>query len=198
MAYDPMYEPTDENIFEVVGRYLDEFKYSYPDAHQIIPRHMTEALRKYVVIKSYVDDNHAVNMANRMSHSGIIIYVNNAPIIWYSKQQNKVEASSFGSEFVALRISSEMVKDLRYKLRCFEIPVEGPAEVFCDNMSVVKNSSIPTSALNQMNNTICYHRVRESQAAGILQVGWIPGEFNLEELLTKTTMPGNTRHNLVD
>ena len=24
MAYDPMYETTDENVFEVVGRYLDE------------------------------------------------------------------------------------------------------------------------------------------------------------------------------
>ena len=38
----------------------------------------------------------------------------------------------------------------------------------------------------------------EAQASGILRVGWIPGEFNLVELFTKTTMPGNTRHNLVD
>ena len=92
-------------------------------------------------------------------------------------------------------IASDMIEALRYKLRCFEIPVEGPAEVFCDNMSVVNNSSIPTSALNKMHNAICYHRVRASQAAGILRVGWIPGEFNLEELLTKTTIPVNTSHN---
>ena len=32
MAYDPMYEPTDVKLFEVVGRYLDEWKYLYPDA----------------------------------------------------------------------------------------------------------------------------------------------------------------------
>ena len=32
MEYDPMYEPTDENVFEVVGRYLDEWKYFYPDS----------------------------------------------------------------------------------------------------------------------------------------------------------------------
>ena len=95
-------------------------------------------------------------------------------------------------------IASDMIEALRYKLRCFEIPVEGPAEVFCDNMSVVKILSIPTSALNNMHNAICYHRVREAQDAGILRVGWIPGEFNPAELLTKTTMPGNTRHNLVD
>ena len=39
--------------------------------------------------------------------------------------------------------------------------------------------------------------VREAQAAGILWVGWNPGEFNLSDLFTKTTMPGDGRHNLV-
>ena len=141
----------------------------------MIPRHMPEALGKYVVIKAYVDANHAGNMENRRSHSGIIIYVNNSPIIWYSKRQNTVEGSSFGSEFIALRISTEMIEALRYKLRCFGIPVKGHAEVFCDNMSAVNNSSIPTSALNKRHNDICYHRVMEDQAAGILRVGWIPG-----------------------
>ena len=85
MTYDPMYEPTDANVFGVVGRYLDEWKDLYSDAQEMIPRHMPEALGKYVAIKAYVDDNHAGNMANRRLHYGIIIYVNNAPIIWYSK-----------------------------------------------------------------------------------------------------------------
>ena len=31
IAYDPMYEPTDENLFEVIGIYLDEWKDFYPD-----------------------------------------------------------------------------------------------------------------------------------------------------------------------
>ena len=65
-------------------------------------------------------------------------------------------------------------------------------------MSVVKNSIIPTSALKQRHDEIYYHRFREAQSVGILRVGWIPGEFNLEDLFTKTTMPGNTMHNLVD
>ena len=40
--------------------------------------------------------------------------------------------------------------------------------------------------------------VREAQAAGILRVGWITGEFDPEDFFTKTTMHGNTRHTLVD
>ena len=41
--------------------------------------HIPEALGKYVVIKDYVNSNHAGNMENRRSHYGI--RVNNAPII---------------------------------------------------------------------------------------------------------------------
>ena len=32
MPYDPIYEPTDDNVFEVSGRYLDDWKYFYLDA----------------------------------------------------------------------------------------------------------------------------------------------------------------------
>ena len=67
----------------------------------------------------------------------------------------------------------------------FWILVIGPAEEFCDNMSVFNNFIIPTSAFNKRHNAICYHRIRETQAAGIFQFGWIPGEFNPADLLYK-------------
>ena len=86
-----MYKPTDENIYEVVGRDLDGWKYFYLDTQEMTPRNIPEALGMYVVIKAYVDANHAGNMASRRSHYVIITYVNNEPIIWYSKQQNTVE-----------------------------------------------------------------------------------------------------------
>ena len=90
MAYDPVYEPTDENVFEFVGRYLDQWKYFYPDAQEMIPRNMPEALGRHVVIKVYVNANHAGNIANMRSNYGTIIFVNNAYIIWYSRHQNTV------------------------------------------------------------------------------------------------------------
>ena len=79
-----------------------------------------------------------------------------------------VEAATFGSEFVALRMCKEMIMALRYKLRMFGIPVEGPANVFCNNHGVVKNVSIPESTLMKKHNTINYHAVQEAVAAGIL------------------------------
>ena len=67
----------------------------------------------------------------------------------------------------------------------FGVPIEGPANVFCDNRGVVKNVSIPESTLMKRHNAINYHAVREAAAAGILRVGKEGGETNLADLLTK-------------
>ena len=124
---------------------------------------MPEALGTHVVIKYCVDANHAGNMANRRSHSSIIIYINTARIIWYSKRHNTAEASSFGSDSVPLRIATENIEAMWYKLMCFGVTVEGPEDIFCDNKSVFKNLSIPRSVLNKRYNYICYPRGREYQ-----------------------------------
>lgn len=198
LAFDPMVVHVNEDMFPPVDSETDYWKELYPDAQEVIPSNQPEPLGNPVWIHTYVDANHAGNLANRRSHSGILIYVNNAPIIWFSKRQNTVESSSFGSEFVALRIAVELVEALRYKLRMFGIPIDGPTNIYCDNKSVVTNASIPTSVLNKRHNAICYHKVRESQAAGTIRVGWIPGEENLADLFTKTTMPGNVRNDIVE
>ncbi len=67
-----------------------------------------------------------------------------------------------------MRICVDMIEALRYKLRMFGIPVDGPANVFCDNNSVVINVTIPTSPLKKKHNAIAYHRVREAIAADII------------------------------
>ncbi|GFH49000.1 hypothetical protein CTEN210_05476 [Chaetoceros tenuissimus] len=126
----------------------------YPDADEQLPRRMPTPHGAEVLTRAYVDANHAGNLANRRSHTGILIYINNSPVLWYSKKQNTVETSSFGSEFVALHIAVEMVEALRYKLRCFGVPIDGPTEVLCDNRSVVTNSSVLASTPNKRHNAI--------------------------------------------
>ena len=74
---------------------------------------------------------------------------------------------------MALIISTEMVEEIRYKIRTFGVNLEGPAEVYCDNKLVVTNSNVPAPVLNKINNTLFYHRVRESQADGTLMVVFV-------------------------
>ena len=130
---------------------------------------MPEPRGKSVQISCYVDADHAGDVVSRRSHTGILIYVNRAPVIWYSKRQNTVETSTFGSEFIALRIATEMI-GLRYKLRMFGVPLDGPANVFGDNQFGINNASIPESPLKKKHVAICYHRVMEACASGIIRL----------------------------
>ena len=115
-------------------------------------------------MRCFCDDDHAGNLITRRSQTGILIYLNNAPIVWYSKRQNTVETSTYGSELVALRVTTEIIEALRYKLRMFGIPISGPCDVFCDNQSAVRSTLVPTSILNKKHNFIACHRVREAAA----------------------------------
>jgi hypothetical protein len=114
-----------------------------------------------------------------------LIFINRAPIIWYSKRQNTVEMSTFGSEFVALHIVVELIEAFRYKLWMFGIPLDGPTNVFCGNEVVTKNTTIPDSILKKKHNSIAYHRAREAVAAGSIQVTKEDGVTNLADVLTK-------------
>ena len=181
LAYDPKMPEIDETVFVSNA----DWKEFYGDVEEEMPRRAPEPRGNLVNISAFVDANHAGNVVTRRSHTGIIIYVCNAMIIWYSKRQNTVEAATFGSEFVALRICKELIVGLRYKLRMFGVPIEGPANVFCDNRGVVKNASVPESVLQKKHNAINYHAVREAVAAGIIQVGKEDGTTNLSDLLTK-------------
>ena len=67
----------------------------------------------------------------------------------------------------------------------FGIPLEGAANVFCENEAVCKNSSIAASTLKKKHNSIAYHKVRESIAAGIVNIFKENGETNLADILTK-------------
>ena len=94
---------------------------------------------KPVVTRCYVDADHAGCLATRRSTTGVIIYVNKAPIIWYSKRQNTVESSTFGSEYVALRQAIDLVEGLRYKLRMMGVEIDESTAIYCDNEAVVNS-----------------------------------------------------------
>jgi hypothetical protein len=157
----------------------------YSELSEELPPKMPEPRGRPVNIYTFVDANHAGNVVTRRSHTGILVFIQNSPILWLSRRQNTVETSTFGSEFVALRTARDLIISLRYKLRMFGVPLEGPAQVFCDNQGVVLNTSIPESVLTKKHNAINYHAVREAAAAGVLEVIKEDTQTNLADLFTK-------------
>ena len=183
LAFDPAYHHVTDPMY--VKSKQQQMKEMYPDATEDLPLNAPHPRGNAVEVNCFVDSDHAGDTITRRSQTGIILYCNTAPIVWYSKKQNTVESSTFGSEFVALRVASELIISLRYKLRMFGIPVLGEANVFCDNEAVYKNVSFAESTLKKKHNSICFHRVRECVAAGILFVHKVNSAFNLSDILTK-------------
>jgi hypothetical protein len=178
---DPDYPAIQEDRF-VKYDWTDFYKYATDPK----PPNMPQPRGRAMTVHCFVDSDHAGDKVTRRSQTGILIFCNRAPVIAYSKRQNSVECSTYGSELCAMRQAIELVKSLRYKLRMFGIPVDGPADIFCDNESVFKNVSIPTSMLSKKQHSISYHACRESVAAGIVRIAKEGTLSNLSDVFTKT------------
>jgi hypothetical protein len=190
VVLDPRYVEHEEKV-------KPEWSDFYADARELLPPDMPEPLGLPVQMTTFVDSDHAGDKVTRRSRTGVLVFLNSAPVVWYSKKQNSIESSTFGSEFTAMKTGVEISEGLRYKLRMMGVPLEGPTHILADNMSVVKNTSVPESVLKKKSNAIAYHYVRERAAAGTVAVSYEPTESNLADMLTKI-QPGPVRKRLVE
>eukprot|EP00977_Amphora_coffeiformis_P021364 scaffold9242_cov113-Amphora_coffeaeformis.AAC.2 len=141
---------------------------------------------RMVCTMSFVDANLMHDVITGRSCTGILEFLNQTPIDWFSKRQNQVETATYGSEFMAARQATERIIDLCYTLRSFGVPLDGPAWLFGDNKLVVTSSTIPHSTLGKRWNALSYHRVRAAIAGGWLRFEHIPGTENPADVLTKS------------
>ena len=181
LVYDPLIVDMSDIQF-TTGDWAEQ----YPDAEETIPHNTPEPLGNPVKLTVFCDASHADCLVTRRSTTGILIFANSTPIQWYSKRQNTVESSTYGSEFVAMRIATEMLLALRHDLRMLGIPLDGPADLFCDNMSVVLSSTIVSSVLKKKHNAVAFHKVRETVASEAMQVSHENTQSNLADLLSKS------------
>ncbi len=192
IAFDPHHPKIRERMFQ-----KHNWHDFYRDVKEAIPGDMPIPRGNPMSTHCFVDASHGSDRATRRSQTGILIFCNSAPIIWYSKRQNTVEASTFGSEFQAMKNAVELIEALRYKLRMFGVPIDGPTNIFCDNEAVYKNTSLPESTLKKKHHSIAYHRCREAVAAETVRVAKEGTKTNLSDLFTKL-LPQPRREELLD
>ena len=96
-----------------------------------------------------------------------------------------METATYGSEFVAARIATEQIIDLRLTLRYLGIPIRNKSYLFRNNESVVKSSTIPHSPLRKCHNLLAFHRVRECIASHMLVFSHLVGSENAADILSK-------------
>ena len=149
-----------------------------------LPKDMLEQRGKSVTIIAFADASHEPDKITRRSHTGYVIFVNRAPIIFYSKQQSTVESSTFSSEFITMNTCLKHIMGLRFKLQMFGMDIDSPAIMLNDCKSAVKNSLKIEYTLNKKNILIDYHFVPCNVASRVVNIIWILTVDNIAGALT--------------
>jgi hypothetical protein len=192
VVFDSTYPAVDMGTF-----IKTDWKYMYGDVKEMIPSDAPVPRGKDVDLRLFVDSDHAVDQFTRRSGTGFVIYLNMAPLVWFSKRQPTVESRVFGAEFVAMKNDIETCRGLRYKLRMMGVALSGPTFVYGVNMYVVNNTQRPESVLKKKSNSICYHAVRESAAMGESIIGHVPSVENPADICTNVVPGGQNRNHLI-
>ena len=88
----------------------------YGHVQEEIPPNAPRPLGKPVDTITYVDANLYHDLTTGRSVTGILHFLNKTPMDWFSKKQNTVATSTYGSEFVAARIAGQASTTRRTRL----------------------------------------------------------------------------------
>ena len=109
-----VFDPTEPDIDETKFAREDWTATAYGSCTEDKPPNAPTPRGIGMTMRAFVDSDHAGDTATHRSRTGFLIFLNSAPIFWFSKKQTSIETSSFGSEFMALG-----PVDLKYCIRSF-------------------------------------------------------------------------------
>ena len=92
----------------------------------------------------------------------------------------------FGTELTVMKNAVEIIKELRYKLYMFGVPINGSTNIFCDNEMLYVKNTRPESTLSNKHNIISYHRARYLVAEVTVRFSKEHTLTDLADLFTKT------------
>ena len=119
----------------------------YGNVQEQIKKDIPEPLGNQVITTTYVNANLYHDIVTGHVVTGVLHLINGMPIDWFSMRQDTVEIATYESEFVAARIATEQIIDLRIILRYLGVSIKGKAYMYGDNQSVITSSTIPHSCL---------------------------------------------------
>ena len=89
LVYDPSDPVVEQDVFEQIDWTSSEF--GAVQGKEEVPSNMPEPRGLGFIMHAKVDADHASDTMTRHSRTGFLVYLNCAPIYWWSKKQNSME-----------------------------------------------------------------------------------------------------------
>jgi hypothetical protein len=141
---------------------LPSFEYNWEklvcgDVKEDIPTDAPKLLGKYVLLTHYLDANLYHDMLTGRSVLGVLHFLNQTPLDWFSKKQGSVETATYGSKFMASRICVKQVIDLQLTLWYLGVPIHDQSYMFGDNKAVVNSATKFDAKLHKRHTALSFH-----------------------------------------
>ena len=130
-------------------------------------------------IQAFAHADHTINLVNRHSRTGFIIFLKNKPIYQCSKKQFGINDISFDSEFIAMKLYYEYLHRLNFMLRSMEVTVDAPCVIYSTNKSMLVIGLQPFSVLKKESNSIAFHMVRGGVDRDKRKLTYINSDVNI-------------------
>ncbi|GBN80378.1 Retrovirus-related Pol polyprotein from transposon TNT 1-94 [Araneus ventricosus] len=153
-------------------------------------------------INCYSDADFAANRDDRISIGGLILFIDNSPIIWKTFKQKCVSLSTMESEYVSL---CESAKELVWINRIFKefeilnvIKTNVTSYLFCDNQAAIDFSKSPVENSRTKHIDVKYHFIRNLVFEKLFILKYINTKLNFADLFTKPLIKSNLSKFLKD
>jgi hypothetical protein len=137
------------------------------------------------VLLGYSDSDHAGDIDDRKSTSGVIFFLGNNIVSWSSQKQKAVAQSSCEAEYLAAGAAATQGVWLSRLLG--ELKGKSPAKfnLLVDNMSAIALIKNPVHHDRSKHIDIKYHYIRKCYEDGMLDAQHVRTEEQLADILTK-------------
>ena len=146
-------------------------------------------------LTAYSDTDYAMDLDDRKSRSGYILFANHGPVLWASRKQASCASSTTEAEYLAASSTTKEIIWHRRLLTSLGKAPTSPTPLYTDNQSALRLIKNPEFHRRTKHIDVQYHVIREAFLANLLLPSFVSTHDQLADIFTKA-LPKETFHRL--
>jgi hypothetical protein len=139
-------------------------------------------------ILGYADADWGSDINDRISFTGYVFNINNAPVAWSCHKQSSVALSTMESEYMSLSDATREAIARHQFFKDLQILVNNPI-LYSDNQAALSIAQNPVHYQRSKHIAIRYHFIRHAVQNDQITIDYVPTDEQIADVLTKALKP---------